>query len=160
MADASYNNMIRTTHRMIDGYNQWDIDAMIANRTPDCVTEILPKSMGREPMNNNEYRLYFASVMSMFKSFTVIIESEMYDVQTNRAALHIRSVAQTPVGSYSNEYAFFLKFDHDCNKISRFEEMVDSKYTVEHLLELRSHLRKHRGDWEAAWADTGSRARL
>ncbi|KAK3669823.1 hypothetical protein LTR78_010281 [Recurvomyces mirabilis] len=160
MADASYDNMTRTTHRMIDSYNQWDIDAMIANRTADCVTEILPKSMGREPMNNTEYRMYFASVMSMFQGFTVIIESELYDVQTKRAALHLRSVAQTPVGRYSNEYAFFLTFDHDCNKISRFEEMVDSKYTVGHLIGLRSHLRKHRGNMEVAWANTLCRARL
>ena len=74
--------------------------------------------------------------------------------------MHLQSTAVTPVGRYENEYAMFLTFSHDGNKISRHEEMVDSKFSEEHFLKMRKHLRKHGGDVETAWANAVTTASL
>jgi len=71
MADDLSKNMKRTAHRVIDSYNGWDIDAMNTSRTADCVNEVLPRSMSREPRINEEYRVFFASIVSLFKGFNV-----------------------------------------------------------------------------------------
>jgi len=43
--------------------------------------------------------------------------------------MHARSTADTRKGKYENEYALFLEFTEDGEKVVRFEEFVDSAYS-------------------------------
>ena len=53
----------------------------------------------------------------------------MHDAETHACAMHLSSTAQTPVGEYANEYAFFLWFTDDGGEVVRVQEMVDSAYS-------------------------------
>jgi hypothetical protein len=60
-----------TAQSVIDAYNSWDIDAIIAFRAPDCQQQVIPASMGRPSMNNDEYRDRFGKMIPCFRNFTV-----------------------------------------------------------------------------------------
>jgi hypothetical protein len=81
----------------------------------------------------------------------VTVDSETYDSDAKRAVLHLFSTATTPLGKYGNEYAIFLTFTEDGSKLTRVEEMVDSKSSDAFFVNLRKHLQKNEGDPAAAW---------
>jgi hypothetical protein len=47
-------DMKATTTSIMDGYRNWDIDALIAGRAEDCKQYVNPKSMGMPPRGNEE----------------------------------------------------------------------------------------------------------
>ena len=62
----------KTSQALLDAYNAWNIDQILAMRTSDCMQYILPASLGREPRNNEEYRAFFEQqMMPLFKEFAV-----------------------------------------------------------------------------------------
>ncbi|KAI4633714.1 uncharacterized protein J4E87_000878 [Alternaria ethzedia] len=48
-----------TAKAVIDGYNAWNMDKIMAYRTEDCTQQVLPASLGRPVMNNTQYRERF-----------------------------------------------------------------------------------------------------
>jgi ketosteroid isomerase-like protein len=62
---------METAQTVIDAYNAWDINAILAYRTPDCEHQVLPSSMARAVQTNGEYRRYLSTIMPMFSNFTV-----------------------------------------------------------------------------------------
>jgi ketosteroid isomerase-like protein len=54
---------------------------------------------------------------------------EIHDAEAHTCMIHARSTADTKKGKYANEYALFLEFTEDGEKVLRFEEFVDSAYT-------------------------------
>lgn len=67
----SLEAQMETAQTVIDAYNAWDIDAILAYRTPDCQHQVLPSSMARAAQTNGEYRRYLSTIMPMFSNFTV-----------------------------------------------------------------------------------------
>jgi hypothetical protein len=63
----------QTTKTVIDAYNAWDLEKMLAFRAPECQQQILPASMGRPSTNNTEYRERLTQIMPWFRKFTVIL---------------------------------------------------------------------------------------
>ena len=69
---SSLETQKKTSQALIDAYNAWNIDQILAMRTSDCMQYILPASLGREPCNNEEYRAFFEQqMMPLFKEFSV-----------------------------------------------------------------------------------------
>lgn len=64
-------NMKRTAQAVCYGYEQWEVNAVLAPRADVCVHEVGPRSLGRPPKNNSQYREYFATVQSLFHDFKV-----------------------------------------------------------------------------------------
>jgi len=69
----------------------------------------------------------------------------IYDADERKAAFYLTGTADTPIGKYNNEYAFFLKFAEDGKKIERIEEMLDSgssgpfyQKLIQHMMEAGS----------------------
>ncbi|KAK5741736.1 hypothetical protein LTR17_003727 [Elasticomyces elasticus] len=134
MADI-LDQMKRTTKAVIDGYNNWDIEAIMT-----------PRALAASAVQ------YFASIMPLFKDFTVTADSEIFDPQCKKAALHMNSTATSPLGHYANEYALFLTFTEDGTKITEFDEMVDSAVSGKFFAELATFV-KEQGGAESAWAN-------
>lgn len=69
---------------VIDAYNVWDIERILAYRTPDCKQQILPATLNRSPKSNDEYRAYFETIEPLYINFTVrIILSQRRDRATD-----------------------------------------------------------------------------
>lgn len=60
-----------TTQTVLDAYNAWDIEKILAFRAPDCVQQVLPASMGRPALGNKEYRERLEGYMRWFRNFNV-----------------------------------------------------------------------------------------
>jgi hypothetical protein len=60
-----------TARAVIEAYNAWDIDDIMAYRSPDCKHRVLPASMNQAAKSNAEYRAYLSAIMPLYSNFTV-----------------------------------------------------------------------------------------
>jgi hypothetical protein len=60
-----------TARAVIEAYNAWDIDDILAYRSPDCKHRVIPASMDRAAKSNDEYRAYLSMIMPLYSNFTV-----------------------------------------------------------------------------------------
>ncbi|PSN58735.1 hypothetical protein BS50DRAFT_580500 [Corynespora cassiicola Philippines] len=118
-----------TARAMIDAYNSWDIDSILAYRTPECQHQILPSSMGRAAKSNDEYRAYLHMIMPLYSNFTAVVLEEIHDAEAHTSIMHTSSTADTDIGQYTNEYVLILSFTEDGKQVTKFDEFVDSAYT-------------------------------
>ena len=78
--------------------------------------------------------------MPAFNNFHVNVKHTVVDEEAQKVAMHAFSTATTDLGDYSNEYMLVLHMTVDGTKVERFEEFVDSKYSMEFMPRLREHL--------------------
>ena len=136
----SRSTLLETAIAAIDGYNAWKPEAIMAFRAPDCIHQVLPASLGREPMNNEQYLAYFTPIMPAFSNFHLTGKHTIVDEEARNVAIHAFSTATTDLGDYKNEYMLILHMTMDGTKVRLFEEFVDSKHTAEFFMRLREHL--------------------
>ncbi|KAJ6192084.1 hypothetical protein J3E72DRAFT_399387 [Bipolaris maydis] len=101
-----------TARAVIAAYNAWDIDDIMAYRSPDC-----------------KHRAYFSEIMHLYSNFTVTVKEEVHDAAARKCIIHATSRAETKIGPYTNEYALILTFTEDGRKVTKFDEFVDSAYS-------------------------------
>ncbi|KAH7040853.1 uncharacterized protein B0I36DRAFT_16186 [Microdochium trichocladiopsis] len=143
--EVSQSRLLKATTGVVEAYNSWDLDKIMAIRAPECITQVLPRSLGRPEMKNDEYSKYLGGFMSAFTNFHVTINEVVEDPVHNKVSVWAQSTADTPVGPYANEYMLLLHFDEAHEKLVKFYEFVDSKYTVEHFTKVRELMEK-KGD--------------
>lgn len=68
---AVIENMKHTTRAVLESYEKWEIEAIMAPRDDNCIHQILPMSLERPPRNNEEFRGYLTPIIPLFKGFTV-----------------------------------------------------------------------------------------
>ncbi|KAL8921202.1 MAG: hypothetical protein Q9208_005812 [Pyrenodesmia sp. 3 TL-2023] len=134
---ASRSSLFRTAQTLVTAYNAWDLGAIMDVRSTDCVNCILPASLGRPTMDNEQYRSFFAPNLPLFKGFHLTVLDIIIDEAARKVAMHLSSTATTAIGDYSNEYMLTLHITEDGRKVDRFEEFVDSKYSTDYLSKLR-----------------------
>lgn len=132
--------LLETGCAVIDSYNAWKPKAIMAYRAPDCIHQILPASLGRQPMDNEQYLAYFTPIMPAIKNFHLTVKHTIVDEEFRNVVMHAHSTATTDLGAYNNEYMLVLYMTMDGTKVVRFEEFVDSKHSAEYLPRLREHL--------------------
>lgn len=144
MENNEKSTLVQTVLRALDGYNQWDIDAIIAPRAAECTQQVLPYRLGRPVRNNAEYREYFAkTVIPYFKSFQVEILDIIEDQQNAKAAVSARSQGETVMGPYSNEYMLTFHLTKDHKEVLEIKEFVDSGYSDDYFKRLAEYVSKN-----------------
>ena len=136
----SRSTLLATAQMAIEGYNTWTPEAIMAYRAPDCIHQILPASLNRLPLNNEQYAAYFVPIMPAFRNFRLTAHSSMVDEAARKVVLHVSSTAATDLGSYENEYMLILQMTSDGCKVERFFEFVDSAYATDYMRRLRDHV--------------------
>ena len=129
-----------TANTIVNSYNTWTVEALMAVRAPDCMNYILPDSLNRPPLNNQDYKAYFTSIMPAFRDFHVEVKNTIIDEESRQVVLHASSTAITDLGEYQNEYMIVLHMTEDGTKIDRFDEFVDSQKSMGFIPRLRAHL--------------------
>lgn len=103
----------KTALSVIDGYNKWDMDAIIAPRAEECTQHVLPYRLGRPAMANAQYREYFSAIMPYFSAFHVEVLDIVEDALNNKVAINARSKGDTVIGPYANEYVLIIRTTTD-----------------------------------------------
>ncbi|KAH8882917.1 hypothetical protein GQ53DRAFT_883740 [Thozetella sp. PMI_491] len=125
---------------IFQAYNEWSPDKILSYRTEDCVHEILPRSLGRPPMSNEDHRAQFSTILTQFRKFTVKATDVFEDEKENKIVVWAHSTAETDIGPYANEYMLVFYFNETGDKIVRFLEWVDSAYSKDFFARLRSYI--------------------
>ncbi|KAK3939728.1 hypothetical protein QBC46DRAFT_289884 [Diplogelasinospora grovesii] len=130
----------QTALAAIQAYNDNSIADIMAVRAPNCIHEILPQSIPRPPMNNQEYEKYLDGTWHNFRNFHAEVIDIIEDRDKNKVVIHARSTAETTVGKYANEYMLVFHLTWAGDKVVRFQEFVDSGATVAFFGRLRKHI--------------------
>ena len=133
---------LETAHATIASYNEWKLDSIMAFRAPDCIHYILPASLDRKPLNNEEYAAYFADIMPTFRGFHVTVHDVVHDEAAHKVSMHATSEAETDIGEYRNEYILIFHMTEDGRKVEKVYEYVDSDCSKKFWLRLREYTSK------------------
>ena len=106
-------------------------------RAPNCIQYILPSSLNRPPLNNEQYAAYFVPIMPAFQNFHVTVHDTIVDEAARKVVLRASSMATTALGPYNNEYTLILHMTEDGRKVEKFYEFVDSAYSADYMPRLR-----------------------
>ncbi|CAF9922926.1 hypothetical protein IMSHALPRED_005803 [Imshaugia aleurites] len=136
----SRTTLFSTAQAAIDGHNTWTPESIFSYRAPNCIHYILPSSLNRPPLNNEQYAAYFVPVMPAFKDFHMTARDIVVDETARKVVMHAFSTASTALGPYENEYTLILHMSEDGRKVEKFYEFVDSAYSVDYMARLRDSI--------------------
>lgn len=142
MQAETQSQLLQTAFKAIDGYQKWDIDAILAPRADQCTQQVLPYRLDRPVLGNDEYRKYFSTIMPYFKSFHIEILDTVEDTQNSKVAISARSKGESVLGPYGNEYMLIFHMTSDHKKVLNIKEFVDSGYSDEYFQRLRAYISK------------------
>lgn len=136
-AIVSRQILLSTAQEAIQGYNTWSLASILSCRAPTCVHYILPSSLHRPPLNNEQYAAYFTPIMPAFEHFHLTVHDSIVDEVARKVLMHVSSSASTALGPYNNEYMLILHMTEDGRKVEKFYEFVDSAYSADYMRRLR-----------------------
>ncbi|KAK3056519.1 hypothetical protein LTR09_002312 [Extremus antarcticus] len=140
MAAEEQSPLLATAISLIDGYNSWSMDAIMAPRAPNCTQKVYPLRLDRPAMGNDEYRQYFVGVMDQFKDYHLEILEATEDTKQHRVVFHLQGTAKTAIGDYANEFFVSTQMTEDDGRIVEIKEFVDSGYSMEFFAKLRAYM--------------------
>ncbi|EAT83022.2 hypothetical protein HBI56_070200 [Parastagonospora nodorum] len=139
-SSQSTSKLLTTALAVVAGYNEWNMEAILAPRAENCIQRVYPDRLGRASYNNTEYNEYFSKFLPYFKNFNVTIIDTFVDESANRVAIQAKSSADSVVGHYGNEYVLMLKMTESQDKIYEFREFVDSEYSASFFPRLSAYI--------------------
>jgi ketosteroid isomerase-like protein len=134
------SKLLTTAMAVINGFNQWDIDAMLAPRAANCTQRDYPYRLDSPYRTNAEVATFFSSILPYFTNFTVTVTDTFVDEENNRVALQAFSRANSVVGPYRNEYVFTMRMTECQEKVWEIREFVDSEYYVSFFSNLTKYM--------------------
>lgn len=136
----SRSTLLETANAAIQGYNTWTMESIMSCRAPNCIHQVLPLSLGRQPLNNEQYLAHFEPIMRALRKFQATVKNTVVDIEARQVVINASGTAMTDIGDYSNEYVLMLRMTRDGTKVEMFEESVDSLYNAEFFVKLRKRL--------------------
>lgn len=134
------SQLLTTALAVIAGYNQWDKDAILAPRAPNCTQRTFPERLGVAPLNNTAYGAFISQIMPYFANFTVNITDTFVDEANNRVAMQARGSADSVIGPYRNEYVVMMKMTEEQDKVWEVREFIDSEVRAAFFPELTAYI--------------------
>ncbi|KAK1749761.1 hypothetical protein QBC47DRAFT_439801 [Echria macrotheca] len=117
----------QTVLALIEAYNVWDLEKIMSFHAPECVSEVLPKSLNIPPMDNTAFAAYLRdNLIPTLRNFHIKVYDIIEDTVASKVAIWGGSTAETDVGPYVNEFLVVFHMAADGGKVVRFREFVDS----------------------------------
>ena len=133
-----------TAEAVVAAFNSMDVDGIISHRSPDCLRNFIPKSMGFPPQDNATYGDSLHQLTGVFHNFSCTIIDLLEDKQANRICLYLRARGDTVAGEYVNEYMWLLDFDESGEKITCSKEYSDTALARDFFPKLAAAMTKRR----------------
>ncbi|KAK0648807.1 hypothetical protein B0T16DRAFT_456262 [Cercophora newfieldiana] len=128
-----------TALKVIDAYNSWDLEKMMAVRAPECIQEMRPGTLDLPgPMDNASYEAFQKSIMTAFHTFHIEVLEIIEDTARNKVAIWAKSNASSIIGPYENEYMLVFHMNEAGDKLVRLREFADSAYALDFFPKLRA----------------------
>lgn len=91
-------------------------------------------------MNNEAYEAYFGQMLPYFRNFKVTINDVFEDEKDNKVVVWARSIADTDLGPYANEYMLVFYMNEAGDKVDKFLEFVDASNSLTFFPKLRQYI--------------------
>ncbi|KIX03567.1 uncharacterized protein Z518_07120 [Rhinocladiella mackenziei CBS 650.93] len=101
------SQLIETAKSVIDGYNKFTNQDILAPRSPTCMHIILPTCAGIPPCNNEPFTVVLDQFLPLFlKIFVLTIDEDeiVVDEAARKVVFHAKSTGESVAGPYRNEY--------------------------------------------------------
>ncbi|KAF6786592.1 hypothetical protein CMUS01_16501 [Colletotrichum musicola] len=121
----SRSKLLEIAHQLIDAFNAWDEDQILACRTEDCVHEFWPSGLGHD---NAAARANFAATKETFRRFHVDVVDHVEDAAASRVVLFAHASMDTPKGEMLLDYVLLLDISEAEGKISRIVQMNHPRF--------------------------------
>ena len=121
-AIVSRQILLSTAQEAIQSYNTWILESILSCRAPTCLHYILPSSLHRPPLNNDQ-----------FERFHLTVHDNIVDEATRKILIYISSSTSTVLRPYNNKYILILYITEDKRKINRFYKFMNSAYSTNYI---------------------------
>ncbi|MCJ1384421.1 hypothetical protein MMC17_007537 [Xylographa soralifera] len=128
----------RTAESLVEAFNNMDIDKIISLRSPDCMNQILPRSIKLPIQANAPYEKRLRFLHPIFENFSLTVEDILEDIEARRICMWLYAMADTAAGEYLNEYVWILQFDESGKQIINQKEYVDTAMQKEFYPKLQA----------------------
>lgn len=129
-----------TALKYIKAAKDFDLNAIMALRTPTCTHHLHPSSLGTRVDDNAAYETHLLRFKSIITGFPIVAKEIIEDEKQNRVVLLVESgqtwvpAAMDPSFSeeewgFKREYVFILSMDESQEKVEKVIEFLDSKGT-------------------------------
>ncbi|KAE9364967.1 hypothetical protein N431DRAFT_473061 [Stipitochalara longipes BDJ] len=122
-----------TLNKFIEVWKTTSPEAWTSLWSDDCTHRLLPFSLKAQPMSKADVLKSLPKLFAILKNWELDVHQIVHDAARSKAVIYATSAADTPFGDFkwTNEYAVFVYFTEDGEKISQIEEMVDSAFFQE-----------------------------
>ena len=131
----------QTAEKLVASFNAMDLPAIFAIRSPECMRQILPKSLDIAPQNNDTFTRSLQFLLPVFRNFSLTQHDIIEDLEARKIVLWLTARADTAAGEYRNEYIWILTFDESGNKVVDSKEYVDAIVNKEFFPKLSQSVR-------------------
>jgi hypothetical protein len=101
---TSRSFLLETANAIIQGFKISTPESIISYHALNCIHQVLPLSLSRQPLNNEQHLAYSTPMMPAFKGLHVKVKNTIVDEEARQVAMHASSTATTDFGDYNNEY--------------------------------------------------------
>lgn len=129
MSNTQPSQLLKTAMSLIEAYQAWDLEAIMAPRAPNCTQQVFPARLNRAPRTNDEYRADFSLIHPHIKNYSMKVLETVVDEKDNKVVVHATNHAETPVGPSDNEYMFIIQMTTDRKQIESVKEFLDSGFS-------------------------------
>lgn len=135
----------QTAEAIVAAYNVMDIDRIMSFRSPECIRQIVPLSLGLKPQDNAKFLTELRKLQPIFSNFSLTVNDVLEDQRSRRVCMWLSARADTAAGEYVNEYVWTMTFDQSGTKLVHIREFVDTVVNKEFWPKLAAAMQKHHG---------------
>lgn len=126
--------LLETAIALVEGFETWTVDAVLAKRSAKSTQQILPESLGRPVQDIEGFRRHIEYLMPLVpEGFKVNAhyKEPIVDEAARKVVVFAKCSANTVVGPYDNEYVFVIHLNDDGTLADKVEEFLDSQLVRE-----------------------------
>ena len=84
---ASFTPQRETANALVAAFNAMDVDTIMSLRSPTCVRQIRPRSLGHEPQSYAATAQSMSRLRTVFQNFRLTVEDVIEDVGARKICL-------------------------------------------------------------------------
>lgn len=126
--------LLETAIALVEAFETWTVDAILAKRSAKSTQHFLPGSLGRRELDVEGFRQHIEHIMPLIPDgfkVNAYYKEPIVDEAARKVVVFAKCSANTTVGPYENEYIFVITLNEDGTLADKVEEFLDSQLVRE-----------------------------
>ncbi|KAF2209145.1 hypothetical protein CERZMDRAFT_47839 [Cercospora zeae-maydis SCOH1-5] len=139
---ASADTQAATLQDFLAAWKSWDANSWLAFFDDSFEHVTMPLNLGLPPKSKAEVAATLPTMMGAIRDCEFNVHETVHDPDRNKAAVYCTSQGNTDVGPWNMEYAAFITFNEQGDKVAKLEEMIDSAFMKEFAPKFQKYMRE------------------